>query len=407
MSKLTEAQEKFGALHKRMGEVLKQAGADHDFAKVTVFGEDLDTQAKVEKFRALNQELADSAEECKRLELQQAGANWDKFETDIKRPAKSVAHPDGASTKSIGQRLTESEQYQAFRKDHARGFSIEFNDVSLKTLMSTVAGYAPESMRIGRIIEDAQRPVQILDLIPMTGTNQSAIKYMEETTFTSNAAETLEAASYKEAAFEFTERMSPVRKLTNSLPVTDEQLDDEPQLRGYIDQRLRFQIRQKLDAQVIVGTGTPPALRGITQVTGIQTQAKGTDPRFDAIHKAITKVRVTGRAFPNAIVLESNDWQDIRLTRTADGIYILGNPAVAGPMTLFGLPVTLCDSLTTGTGLVGDFANFCQLHERSGISIQVGYSGTQFAEGKQLLRADLRVAFVVYRPAAFCTVTGL
>jgi HK97 family phage major capsid protein len=76
-------------------------------------------------------------------------------------------------------------------------------------------------------------------------------------------------------------------------------------------------------------------------------------------------------------------------------------------MTLFGVPVVQGDVITENTGLVGDFANYCALFDRRGVDIQAGFSGTQFVEGKQTLRADLRAAFVVFRPAAFCTVTGL
>jgi hypothetical protein len=57
--------------------------------------------------------------------------------------------------------------------------------------------------------------------------------------------------------------------------------------------------------------------------------------------------------------------------------------------------------------LVGDFANFCALYERRGVEIQVGYVSTQFIEGERTIRAGLRVAFVSYRGAAFCTVTGI
>jgi HK97 family phage major capsid protein len=121
----------------------------------------------------------------------------------------------------------------------------------------------------------------------------------------------------------------------------------------------------------------------------------------------MTKVRVTGRATPNAIVMHPNDWEAVRLTRTADGIYILGNPSQAGPMTLFGLPIALADLITENTALVGDFANFCQLYEKRGVEIMAGYVGDQFKQGRQTLRADVRVAFVVYRPTAFCTITGI
>lgn len=408
MSKLTETREKLGTKHQLMGRVLQEAGDDNDFAKVRAFGEDLDTSAKVEKFRALNQEMADLAAECKKLELAEAGKRWQDVEEEMKKPVGSPPLPGGpGETKSIGERMIDSDEYRAFREDHTKGFAMHFDDIGVKTLMETTAGWAPESTRIGRVVEDVTRPIQLLDLIPVGDTDSASVVYMEETTRTHAAAETAEGVAYAESTFELTERSSQVRKITDSIPVTDEQLEDEAQVRSYLDQRLRFGVRQRLDNQVLQGDGVAPNLEGILNVTGIQTQAKGSDPTFDAIHKAITKVRVTGRANPNAVVLHPNDWEEIRLTRTADGIYILGNPATAGPMTLFGLPVALGDVATENTGLVGDFANFAQIFERRGIDVQVGFTGSQFVEGKQTLRADLRAAFVVFRPAAFCTVTGI
>jgi HK97 family phage major capsid protein len=407
MSKLTQKREELGQKHQLMGRVLQEAGDEHDFTKVKAFGEDLDTAAKVEKFRELNQEMADLAADCRRLELEEAGKAYQDVKTEMDRPAAAPPQPGGpGETKTVGQRVIESDEYKAYRED-GKGFVVHFDDVEVKTLMETAAGWAPESSRTGRVIEAATRPVQVLDLVPPGDTESASVVYMEETLRTHSAAEKSEGAAYAESAFELTERSVRVRKITDSIPVTDEQLEDEAQVRSYLDQRLRFGLRQRLDNQVLNGNGTPPNIEGILNVSGLQTQAKGTDPRFDAIHKAITKVRVTGRAFPNAIVLHPNDWEAIRLTRTADGMYILGNPSEAGPMTLFGLPVAQGDVQTENTGLVGDFANFCQLYERRGVSVQVGYVGDQFKEGKQTMRADIRVAFVVYRPAAFCTVTGL
>ena len=113
------------------------------------------------------------------------------------------------------------------------------------------------------------------------------------------------------------------------------------------------------------------------------------------------------RAEPDAISLHSTDWQTFRLMRTADGIYIMGNPAEPGPMNLFGVPVALNEVLTLGTGMVGDYGRFSKVWERKGIAVEVGFTGTQFTEGKKTLRADGRFAFVVRRAAAFCSLTGL
>lgn len=415
-SKLLETRERFDSIQGLIGTALKEAGDQTDFSAIKAFGEDLTSAENVEKFREANAQLEDLAQEIKGLEAAEKARNvLYELAGERSRPAgdqHTHAGPTGGdgdrmTLKSIAQQLVDSEEYEQFQKDHTKGFAIHFEDVELKTLMSTTAGFAPEADRTGLLVEAVTRPIQVLDLIPVAQTDSNSITYWEETLRTHSAAEKLEGVAYAESAFEWTERSSAVRKITDSIPVTDEQLEDRSQVRSLLEQRLGFGVRQRLDNQVLNGNGTPPNLEGILNVAGIQTQAKGTDPTFDAIHKAMTKVRVTGRAVAGAIVLHPNDWEEIRLTRTADGIYILGNPGVVAPMVLFGVPIALGDVIVEGTGLVGDFANFCRIYDRRGLSIQVGYVADQFKEGKQTIRADMRAAFTVERPAAFCTVTGI
>ena len=63
--------------------------------------------------------------------------------------------------------------------------------------------------------------------------------------------------------------------------------------------------------------------------------------------------------------------------------------------------------LTEGTGIVGDFENFCLLVERKGMTVKVGYNADDFIKNQRSMIAEMRVAFVVTRPAAFCSVTGI
>ena len=165
----------------------------------------------------------------------------------------------------------------------------------------------------------------MLDLIPTTTTGQAAVKYMEETTFTNAAAEKAEGDTYGEARR--ADRADQCRAEDPRVAARHRRAaEDESEAAGYIDRRLPFMIQQRLDSQVLVGNGTDPNLRGILNVVGIQTQAKGADPTPDAVYKAMTKVRVTGRALPSAAIFHPNDWQDVRLLRTVDGIYIWGRP---------------------------------------------------------------------------------
>jgi HK97 family phage major capsid protein len=165
-------------------------------------------------------------------------------------------------------------------------------------------------------------------------------------------------------------------------------------------------LRQRLDSQLLVGDGIAPNLAGILNIAGIQTFVLAGD-RFDAVYEAIKRVRVIGQADPNVIVMHPNDWQELRLMRTNDGLYILGNPSEPGPVRIWGLPVVESTAETEGSVLTGDFANFCQLFEKKGVDIQISDShGEYFIYNKKVIRADLRVGFPVYRPAAFCAITS-
>jgi HK97 family phage major capsid protein len=405
---LKEKEQALEAKRTELSGIFKEAGPEMDLTKVkSVHGTTIDKAAYIRK---LNDEQTALGREVDDLRAVQKAADRTKVAElkggheagDATDPQQA---PQGPRQKSIGELFTES---AALKDKQGNIGPVSTLDISLKTLMTTTTSWLPEYFRSGQVVPFATRPVQVADLIPTVDTNQAAVQYMEETTFTNNAAETAEGGTFPESALAFTERLSPVVKIAVFLPVTDEQLEDVPQVRGYIDNRLPFMIRQRLDLQMLNGNGTAPNLRGLFNQTGIQTQAKGTDPTPDAVYKAIVKVETIGQAIANAVVFNPTDWQNVRLLRTADGIYIWGNPSDAGPERIWGLQVVRAQAATAATALVGDFANFCQLAVRRGIDVQVSNShSTFFAEGKQALRADMRCALVCFRPAAFCTVTGL
>jgi HK97 family phage major capsid protein len=436
---LDQAREKMATRQDELGKVFTEAKSDngtYDFKKVSkdtlksVLGDEALAGKSIDIAKRINEkdaELNELGEYIETLEASEKAAGnhaaRGKVRGHVTMPEGDKGRRDRPTVKSLGELLAEEKDYQDWvKRGHlgtldmsfdalpsdilAKGMA--FDTLGTKALMSTTAGYAPESVRLPGFTEMATRPIQLLDIIPMNQTGQAAIKFMEETTRTHAAAEKAEGAAYAESTFVFTERSSDVRKITDSLPVTDEQFDDVPMMEGYVNGRLTFGIRQRFDGQVYVGDGNAPNLRGIVNVSGIQTQAKGADPVPDAFFKAMTKVRVTGRAMPTHHVMHPTDWQGIRLLRTADGVYIWGSPSEAGPERLWGLPVVQNDARAAGSGMTGSFQPaWISAFERSGVDIQVGYVNAQFGEGKKTVRGDIRVALVVFRPAAFCDVTGL
>lgn len=398
MPELDEVLGKIGQRQKALADIFAEAGPEMDMTKVkSLSGSNAD---KVAELRKMN------------LELAELGAKRDDLETIRKSAQFAALFGEGGSIEDSfpGIPRKASNFGELFLKSEARrqkGTTSEL-DIELKTLMTTTAGWTPETTRTGLVIMSAQRPIQVTDLIPTVPTNEQAYVYMEETTFTNNAAEVAEGGTYGEAAFALTEQSSMVRKIGVWLPITDEQLEDEPAAQAYINARMPFMVQQRLDGQIMVGNGTAPNVRGVLNVVGIQTQAKGADPSPDAFYKAMVKVRVTGRAIPSAAVVHPTNWQDVKLLRTADGIYIWGSPSEVTPDRIWGLNVAQCDALTVGTAVVGDFANFSLMAIKRGIEVKISDShSTYFVEGKQAIRADMRAALVWLRPAAFCTVTGL
>ena len=161
------------------------------------------------------------------------------------------------------------------------------------------------------------------------------------------------------------------------------------------------------ESELLSGSGSSPHLQGFLTKSGIQTQAKSTDPVPDAVYKAMVKVMTTGQATPNAYVTNPLDWQDVRLLRTSDGIYIWGNPSDAGPERIWGLQVVQAQAMTENTGVVGDFANFSELAIRQGVTTDIGYVNDDFSKGRQTFRCQIRAALIWYRATAFCTVTSI
>jgi HK97 family phage major capsid protein len=191
-------------------------------------------------------------------------------------------------------------------------------------------------------------------------------------------------------------------------------LADAPAIRGIINGRLLFGLDIAMETEIVTGATSGEHFTGfLTTVTNYQ--GKGSYSSIDALFLGRTKA-VTGGGRPNAIVLNPADWEQVRLAReaaatasaaAATGGYLLGPPNTYGPSTLWGLPVIISAGLTAGNGLVGDFTQGCMLFDREQAAIRVGTINDQFIHNMQTILAELRAAFVIWRPLMFTRVTGI
>lgn len=407
-SKLIEKRNELKAKQDRLHQVLVEMGDDHDLSKVKSIDGDNPTKAK--KIREMNDELSAIGAECDSLvELEKAYVDDQARQKEAELAArKGLPQPkkDGSEgfEFDLGRQFVESKEFKALKGGASRSNQAEI-DIPLKTLMTTAAGFAPQSIRTGEVVPMVRRSPYILDIIPYGGTTEAAIVYMEQTTRVNNAAEAAEGNVLGEAQMVWTQRTQTVENVGVWIPVTGQQLEDGPQIQSIINVELTAMLRERLDSEISVGTGATPLLQGILPKTGVQSFAAAGD-RFDACYDALKRIRVTGRSVPDHFVFHPNDWQQIRLTRTDDGLYILGNPNEPVER-LWGMQVVESDAETENTVLAGAFSTWCKMYEKRGILVEVSDSEADyFSHYKYAIRATVRVAMVITRPAAFCLITA-
>lgn len=379
-----------------------------------------DSAARVEQVKSMNAELEDLHGQVEAAKEEQdslgtiAGRVGDlgTIERPKIHPTKARAAAAAGMQGTVGELIVASAAFKDYQVGSRSLGPVSTLDIGLAelraVLFETGAGWAPESLRTGRVEFKPLRPAPaVIDAIPEYTTTQAAYKFMEETTHTDNTAEIAEGAVYGEAAFVLTERSNTIRKIGTWLPVTDEQLEDEPGARSFIDNRLTYQLQRRVDGQVLVGSGVGVNLVGTENVAGIQTQALGADPIFDAALKLFTLIESDGFANPSVFYIAPTKWQTVALTRTADGLYILGNPQVEAQPQLWGVPGIKTTAVTATKIVAGDYTGYAGLVVRKGLDVQVGYQSDDFIKGRLAIRADVRVAMVHFRPKAFGAVTGL
>jgi HK97 family phage major capsid protein len=363
----------------------------------------------------------------------------------LSRPGQQHEQPNGEpdSPKALemfGQQFVNDEHYKRIVASGEVHSAVKHRfDVALKgSLLAYLAHkalvYSASGQGGNLIVNDRQpgfqeilqRELTLLDLIPTAQTTSNLIEYAKEKTFTNNAATVAEATATTgttglkaESVLNFELATSPVQTIAHWIPVTNQMLADAPQVRGIIDNRLMYGLNQELEDQILSGNGTPPNLGGIL-ASGLSTVGLSAGSTYggqatavDAAFAAMLIVQVTGLARPNGVVLNPLDWAAIRLARESavtgnvnPGGYLYGPPSVAGPQTLWGRPVVLSLGMTENTILVGDFQLGCMMFDREQGAIRVGTIDDQFVRNMQTILAEMRAAFVVFRPTAFARVTG-
>jgi len=253
------------------------------------------------------------------------------------------------------------------------------------------------------------RPLRLLDLIPTGTTDSNSIEYVQVQSIPGSAGMVAEGAVKPQAGLVLADATAPVRTVAGWVKVNRQAMDDAAGLATLINTLLPYDVRRKIESQVIAGDGTGQNLKGILNQTGLGAPAfVSGDNIADAILRAMTVV-ILAEAEPNFAALNPLAWQDLLLLRETGGSsgtnragqYLYGGPGTMAAATIWGLAITPTTAIAQASPLVGD-SRGATLLVREGVNVKTSDSDQDdFIRNRVTILAEARVAFPVWRPASF------
>lgn len=301
--------------------------------------------------------------------------------------------------RSIAERIALSHELKAFVAGHQQGAKIDLGTVSLKALVSGLAG--PVDLRAD-LTEQPPAALTLVDVLPVYPTQSNRVSVPRVGTSTSAAAPVAEGALKAEAALTFVDGTLPVQAIAHWIAATRQCLEDAGEARAIVGSELLGGLKLAVENQLVNGTGVSPQLAGILSLAGIGTVAVTATNYLGAVLAAMAQVRAASKRPATVVVLSPTAWTAVA-SAAAPGL--LGM-SPRGLPTLLGAEVVQSDVLPATTGLVGCAAT-APILERQEADVTLGWQGDQFTRNLVTLLCEVRLALVVSRQNAWCKITGL
>lgn len=237
----------------------------------------------------------------------------------------------------------------------------------------------------------------LMSVVGHIQTGSNAVEYIRWTPNPQAAASIVaEGAIKPEAAMTATPVSKSLDTYAHWKGITRQALEDVPQIRSIVENRLRQGIMVALESAVAA------ALAADATIPAASVPLGGT--LLEAIRIGVATVQSNGFANPNAVLVNPLDAAAIDIgvmAGTLNGAVVNGNP--------WGMRLIPVNGLAAGTAYVGDFAAGVQIFDRGSTSLYMTDShGDLFIQNIVLLLAEIRALVAVTEPAAIaeCSVAA-
>lgn len=348
------------------------------------------------------------------------------------RTGSGLMLPPGAGEfKSVGARFLESDEFkgrapngntQAFMVDHDLVAGVERKDI-YTGVGGTLTSFAFGHTEREPIVQRPYRTDRVRDLFPVANTTANLIEYLRVLGYLdgqNNAGMVPERDGDNfglkpHTKLQFQPAQAPIRTIAHWEVAHRNTLQDEPQLQSIIDTELLYGLRLMEDAQLLNGDGTGENILGILRTPGVQdypgaglgegapgSPVQPKDTYVDAVRRAATRIMLAYYE-PTGVVLHPFDWEQMELTKDANGNYIVtNNVQIGAEQRIWRMPVVATPAMNQGTALVGAFGLGAKVYDRQQSNIRIAEQhGDLFVRNAVVVLAEERIGLTVSRPESF------
>lgn len=338
-------------------------------------------------------------EELKALETKASNEQFESLKSNLDELALQLKGLEATKveTKTLDAEIKENKDTL---KAIAKGTSSAEVVVKAETLRASIATN-PHNLLIDGIGQLARKQRSLYNIFRKItvgkGNHNGTIAYVDwdEATTVKAAAMVAEGAAFPESTATFKGYTLALRKVGDTLPVSEEFLEDEVMAASELGLFLETNVEDKIDSQIVIGDNTGENLKGlVSSVPAYTPVASGiTDANiYDLIAKVSESITSTGGAKykPDFVAMNIADINKLKLKKDTTNNYVFdfNDPRIGA------LNIIEDNNVVANTLYLGD-SRFARIYEMGGVVLSKGTVGTQYTEDMMTIKARKRLAFLI------------
>lgn len=323
--------------------------------------------------------------------------------------AQSVITTDNKM--DYGSRFVSSNEFKAFKsalRDRNASVRLELSAAPETTQASNSATRTSLAQPYeAGIVTDPRQVLAIESLFGKINIDVNAyqyIKYGFTTTLTATGPAVVSEGSAKpESNYSGIIKTGTIKTLAHWTKMTEQMIADNGNIVAFINDDMQYQLNKVIDAQIVNGSGSGQ-LDGLSASGNYTDYITGAgidtgDTVIDLILKVKTKMEAAN--IRNiSLLLNPVDWCKVLCSKNVNKDYLIPGIVDIPQQRIWGVPVILSGSVTSGKFHMGNFYEGGKIFERQGVTVEMARSGDDFEKNLMTLRVERRMDFAVVQPKA-------